>query len=221
MSSFATRSRVCNSGSFFSVKRVSFIFCLGFSCCLYYWDVYYTGSLRKQPTFGDTSAGFPAKWCLTNSILMMRHYPDLGGASDWSCCMGNLIQPIRSTTQIWVVMHHQYLISVLLSLTKCLLISQKGYIIARCLQDKSWSCNKIINLEFSSKIFTKHRTVCILFMVGGGSLKLAHDFMLLIKKSHFNIFNNHFFLIYEQGLVKKRKASCRIEDCQWKCSKCW
>ena len=36
---------------------------------------------------------------------MMRHYPDLGSTSDWSCCMGNLIQPIRSTTQIWVVTH--------------------------------------------------------------------------------------------------------------------
>ena len=31
-------------------------------------------------------------------------------------------------------------------------------------------CNKIITLElFSSKIFTKHSTVCILFMVGGVS----------------------------------------------------
>ena len=43
-----------------------------------------------------------------NSILMMHQYPDLGSGSDWSCHMGNLIQPIRSTTQIWVVMHHQY-----------------------------------------------------------------------------------------------------------------
>ena len=34
---------------------------------------------------------------------MTRHYPDLGSASDWSCRLGNLIQPIRSTTQIWVV----------------------------------------------------------------------------------------------------------------------
>ena len=42
---------------------------------------------------------------------MMRHYPDLGRASDWLSCEGNLIQPIRSTTQIWVVTHHQYGIS--------------------------------------------------------------------------------------------------------------
>ena len=34
---------------------------------------------------------------------MTRHYPDLGSASDWSCHVGNLIQPMRSTTHIWVV----------------------------------------------------------------------------------------------------------------------
>ena len=28
--------------------------------------------------------------------------------ADWSCRLGNLIQPIRSTTQIWVVTRHQY-----------------------------------------------------------------------------------------------------------------
>ena len=47
----------------------------------------YGDSLRKQPTFGDTTTGFPAKWHLRNerwnSILMMRHYPDLGSAFDW------------------------------------------------------------------------------------------------------------------------------------------
>ena len=34
-------------------------------------------------------------------ILMMCQHPDLGSASDWSCCEGNLLQPIGSTTQIW------------------------------------------------------------------------------------------------------------------------
>ena len=47
----------------------------------------YGDSLRKQPTFGDTTTGFHAKWHLRNerwnSILMMRHYPDLGSAFDW------------------------------------------------------------------------------------------------------------------------------------------
>ena len=52
-----------------------------------------------------------------SSILVTHDYPDLGSASDLSCRVGNLIQPIRSTTQIWVVMHHQYRISVLVSQT--------------------------------------------------------------------------------------------------------
>ena len=30
--------------------------------------------------------------------LMERHYPDLGSASEWSYYMGNLLQPIRSST---------------------------------------------------------------------------------------------------------------------------
>ena len=77
-------------------------------------------SLRKQTTFHGATTGFPVKlWCLRNkcrnSILMMHHYQDLCSASDWLCCMTNLLQPIRSTTQIWVVTHHQYGISVLVS----------------------------------------------------------------------------------------------------------
>ena len=34
---------------------------------------------------------------------MTSHYSDLGSASDWSFRMGILLQPITSTTQIWVV----------------------------------------------------------------------------------------------------------------------
>ena len=43
-----------------------------------------------------------------NSILVTRHYPDRGSASDWSCREGNLFLPIRSTTQFWLVTRHQY-----------------------------------------------------------------------------------------------------------------
>ena len=99
-------------------------------------------SLRKQPTFRDATTGFPAKWRLRNecrnSILMTRHYPDLGSASHWSCRVENLLQPIRSTTQIWVAMRHQYGISALVaqttfcgetsgSLTKCQPFSQANF----------------------------------------------------------------------------------------------
>ena len=66
---------------------------------------------------------------------MTRHYSNLGSASDRSCCVGNLIQQIRSTTQIWVVTRHQYGICALVSQTsfrgetvggvaKCRLFSQ-------------------------------------------------------------------------------------------------
>ena len=48
---------------------------------------------------------------------MTFHFPDLVSASDWSCNEGNLLQPIRSTTQIRVVTGHQYGISVLVSQT--------------------------------------------------------------------------------------------------------
>ena len=48
---------------------------------------------------------------------MTRQYQDLGSASDWSFRVGNLIQPIRSTTQIWVVTRPQYGISAVVSHT--------------------------------------------------------------------------------------------------------
>ena len=66
----------------------------------------------KQPTCCDTTTGFSAKCRLRNerrnSILMRCHYSDQSSASDWSCREGNLLQPIRSTTQIQVVTRLQY-----------------------------------------------------------------------------------------------------------------
>ena len=65
-------------------------------------------SQRKQPTFGNATTGFPAKWRVRNerknSILMTRHYPDLGSASDWLNQISHAARPIRSTTQIWAVL---------------------------------------------------------------------------------------------------------------------
>jgi len=74
-------------------------------------------SLRKHPTCRDATRHYfpPAKRRLRgdcrNSILMTNHYPDLGSVSDWSCCMENLLQPIRRTTQIWVVTRISALVS--------------------------------------------------------------------------------------------------------------
>ena len=47
-----------------------------------------------------------------NSIQMMCHYPDRGIIFDWSCCKGNLLQPIRR-----VVTCHQF--KFLQSFHKC------------------------------------------------------------------------------------------------------
>ena len=100
-------------------------------------------SLRKHLTIGDATTGFPAKWRLRNehrnSILMTRHYPDLGSASDWLNRISQAARPIRSTTQIWVVTRHQYGISALVSQTsfggetsggvaKCRLFSQVTFL---------------------------------------------------------------------------------------------
>ena len=52
---------------------------------------------------------------LKNSTLVMSHYPDLGSASDWSCC--NMFQPLRGTTKSWIVTRYQYGTSTLASQT--------------------------------------------------------------------------------------------------------
>ena len=105
-------------------------------------------SLRKQLTFCSTTTGFPAKWHLRNehrnSILMIHYYPDLGSTSDWLCHVWYLLQPIKSTTQTWVVTCHQYGISALISQmplpTKCCLSSPatKQHLFSQRLQSGSW-----------------------------------------------------------------------------------
>ena len=45
----------------------------------------------------------------------MRHYPDLGSASDWLNQISHAARPIRSTSQILVVTHRQYGNSALVS----------------------------------------------------------------------------------------------------------
>ena len=75
-------------------------------------------SMGKQQTFRDPPTGFPTKWHLRNehrnSILIMRHYPDLDSASDW---MKQIFNQWKALTQIWEVMCHQYGISALVSQT--------------------------------------------------------------------------------------------------------
>ena len=48
---------------------------------------------------------------------MTRRYLVLGSASDWLKQISHAARPIRNTTQIWVVMRHQYGISAVVSQT--------------------------------------------------------------------------------------------------------
>ena len=64
-------------------------------------------SLRKQPTFGDVTTGFPAKWRLRNerrnSILITRHYPDLGSDSESVAkCRGSWVVGRGRGLWVWV-----------------------------------------------------------------------------------------------------------------------
>ena len=65
------------------------------------------GSIRKQPTLRDANISLRIKWLMRSacrdSIPRTYHYPDLGSAFDWSYGAGNLLQPIRSRTQIWAL----------------------------------------------------------------------------------------------------------------------
>ena len=114
-----------------NVKFWSSIWELFPSACLF--------RLRKQLTFDDATIGFSAKLCLRNerrnSILMTHYYPNLTSACDWLNQISHATRPIKSTTQIWVVMHHQCGISALISqmsfgretsgsVAKCWLFSQ-------------------------------------------------------------------------------------------------
>ena len=48
---------------------------------------------------------------------MTRHYPGLVSSFYWLCRLRNLLQPISSTTQVWLVTRCQYEISALVSQT--------------------------------------------------------------------------------------------------------
>ena len=81
-------------------------------------------SLTKKTAdinFHNVSTGFPMEIMSQHRTQKntdeVTHYPDLGVTSDWSYYKGNLLHPIRSTTQSWVVTHHYYGISVFISPT--------------------------------------------------------------------------------------------------------
>ena len=65
---------------------------------------------------------------------------------DWLCHSWNLLQPIGSTTQIWVVMCHQYGISALISQTSFCMESVGD--IAKCCLFSQATCNRVLYIFF-------------------------------------------------------------------------
>ena len=65
----------------------------------------------------SASGLFPGKWHLRKKTEILYCDTSLPSAFDWLCCLGNLLQPIKSMhyPHIWVVMHHQCRISALVS----------------------------------------------------------------------------------------------------------
>ena len=63
-------------------------FCFCFCFCFFFVRIAKLAiGMGKQQTFRDPHTGFPMKWRLRNkhrnSIVIMRHHPDLDSASDW------------------------------------------------------------------------------------------------------------------------------------------
>ena len=52
-------------------------------------------------------------WEMTSNCRQC-HYPDLDSTSDWLKQISLVAQPIKTTTQIWVVTHYQHVISALI-----------------------------------------------------------------------------------------------------------
>ena len=76
-------------------------------------------SLRKQSTFGDATTGIPAKWHLRLNRAQKFRTFDALLARAWWCfwLVSDLFHPIRSTTDLLVVMRHQYGVFALVSQT--------------------------------------------------------------------------------------------------------
>ena len=80
--------------------------------CMSHWKCRVTAWPCQPEKTADISRRhhwFPARNDVWETTAEMLHYPDLGIDSDWSKREGNLLQPIRSTTQIC----HQYGISAI------------------------------------------------------------------------------------------------------------
>jgi len=87
---------------------------------------------------------------------MGRRCPDLGGASDWLKRNSLAFQPNRGAAWIWVVMHNQWGVSVLITgmsfcegaggdLAKCRLFCQARFCLETCPKKHSGISTKVNN----------------------------------------------------------------------------
>ena len=115
---------------------------------------------------------------------MTCHYPGLSSASDWLWCKNILLQPIRSTTQIWVMTGHQYRISALVAHTsfrrKPVMASQNVGCSLRLKQTKpfafvgSWKNDKTDGSfhGFSSSAASVSLSISLLFLYANNPNKI-------------------------------------------------
>ena len=109
-------------------------------------------SLRKQQTFRDASAGFPREMTPEEQAQKFHTQfdnPSVGRSEYcfWSVDESNF-QPIRSTTQIWVVTRHQYGISA--RFPQASVLKETSDVIAKCRLFSQSTSRNIIDL-FTSK----------------------------------------------------------------------
>ena len=108
-----------------------------------------TEVVARQIRYATT--GFFAKWHLgnhcRNSILLTCHNPDLGSASDWLKQIYHATRPIRSTTLIWIVTHHQYGIPALVPQTSFRGETSDGIAKCRLFFHAVFSCYGNLNLS--------------------------------------------------------------------------
>ena len=92
-----------------------------------------------------------------NSILGTCHYPVLGSATDWLKKIFHAARPIRSTAQIWVVTHHQYAISALVSQTSFGGETRSSVAKCRLFPQASFARLSLLNQLRSTERTNKHR----------------------------------------------------------------
>ena len=115
----------------------------------------------------------------------MCHYPDLGSDSDWSNREGNLLQPIRSTTQIC----HQNGITAIVSQT--LFRGETNGGVPKC------------------RLFAQVRAVYVIYLL---SLKIFQLHFFCLTKKLFIFLCFFFFFFFGIDRKQLKLANCRIDS---------